>query len=101
MELAVDEQCVRVLALYQPEASDLRFIASALKMVTDLERVGDLAVDMTECVGPFAGRPPLPAEGAIGRLAEEALRMLRDGLDAFVEGDAVKAEQIMAADARF
>jgi phosphate transport system protein len=101
MELAVDEQCVRVLALYQPEASDLRFIASAIKMVTDLERIGDLAVDMTECVGPFVGRPPLPGEAAIPGLAEEAQRMLRDVLDAFVEDDAVKAEQIIAADARF
>ena len=60
MELAIDEQCIRVLALYQPEGSDLRFIASAIKMVTDLERIGHLAVDMIEDLGPFVGRPLCP-----------------------------------------
>ena len=48
MELAIDERCIRMLALRQPAASDLRFVAAALKMVTDLERIGDLAVNMAE-----------------------------------------------------
>lgn len=100
MELAVDEQCIRVLALYQPEASDLRFVASALKMVTDLERIGDLAVNMAECVNVLAGQAALPTEAAIPGLAEKAGTMLTDVLDAFVENDAAKAEQIIAADAK-
>jgi len=50
MELAIDERCIRMLALRQPEASDLRFVAAALKMVTDLERIGDLAVNMAQRV---------------------------------------------------
>jgi phosphate transport system protein len=100
MELAVDDQCIRVLALYQPEASDLRFIASAIKMVTDLERIGDLAVDMTESIRPWVEQSPLPAAAAIPALAEEAQKMLRDVLDAFINRDAVEAEGIIAADAR-
>ncbi len=99
MELAVDEQCIRILALYQPEASDLRFVASALKMVTDLERIGDLAVNMAECALMLIDQPALPAEAAIPGLAEQAQSMLRDVLDAFVKGDPVKARQIIAADA--
>src|SRR5512138_2627557 len=59
MESAVDERCIRMLALRQPAASDLRFVAAALKMVTDLERIGDLAVNMAERVATLAGRPPL------------------------------------------
>lgn len=101
MELAVDDQCIRVLALYQPEASDLRFVASAIKMVTDLERIGDLAIDMTECVRSDVEQSSVSAEAAIPALAEEAQRMLRDVLDAFIKRDAAKAEQIIAADANF
>jgi phosphate transport system protein len=102
MELAVDEQCIRVLALYQPEASDLRFVASAIKMVTDLERIGDLAVDMTECVRSGAEQSAVAAEAAmIPALAEQAQKMLRDVLDAFVRRDAIKAERIIADRAQF
>jgi phosphate transport system protein len=101
LELAVDEQCIRVLALYQPEASDLRFVASAIKMVTDLERIGDLAVDMAECVGPFVGRSPLPIEASVPGLADEAQRLLREVLDAFVERDAAKAERVIGANTQF
>src|SRR6185436_3217313 len=61
LELAIDEQCIRILALHQPAASDLRFIAAALKIVTDLERIGDLAVNMAERVGPLCEEPPLRA----------------------------------------
>jgi len=100
IELAVDEQCIRVLALYQPEASDLRFVASALKMVTDLERVGDLAANMAECVPLLGDQPPLAAEAAIPGLAREAQAMLLEVLDAFVNGDALKAQQVITADAR-
>ncbi|HVV48238.1 MAG TPA: phosphate signaling complex protein PhoU [Polyangia bacterium] len=96
MELAVDEQCIRVLALYQPEASDLRFVASTLKMVTDLERIGDLAVNMAEGVRLLAGQPPLPAASAIPGLAERAQELLREVLDAFVANDAAEAAEILA-----
>ena len=98
MELAIDEQCVRVLALQQPEASDLRFVAAALKMVTDLERIGDLAVNMAERLPALSDGPPLPAMEELPGMAAAAQRMLRDVLDAFVNNDPIKAEEIRAAD---
>jgi len=99
MELAIDERCIRMLALRQPAASDLRFIAAALKMVTDLERIGDLAVNMAERVGPLCEEPPLRAVQELPGMAGAAQSMLRDVLEAFVTGDPVKAEAVMAADA--
>lgn len=98
MELAIDERCVRLLALRQPAASDLRFIAAALKMVTDLERMGDLAVNMAERVEVLADQPPLRALQELPPAAAAAQQMLRDVLEAFVAADAAKAEAVMAAD---
>jgi phosphate transport system protein len=99
MELAIDERCIRMLALRQPAASDLRFIAAALKMVTDLERIGDLAVNMAERVAALSEEPPLRAVVELPGMAAAAQKMLRDVLEAFVAGDAVKAEAVMSADA--
>ena len=60
MEVAIDEQCIRILALHQPAASDLRFVAAALKIVTDLERIGDLAVEHGRAREVLAGQVALP-----------------------------------------
>ena len=98
LELAIDEQCVRILALQQPEASDLRFVAAALKMVTDLERIGDLAVNMAERVPVLSEGPPLRVMEDLPGMAAAAQRMLRDVLDAFVNNDSDKAAKIRAAD---
>ena len=98
MELAIDEQCIRMLALRQPAASDLRFIAAALKMVTDLERIGDLAVNMAERVEALTAGPPLGAAAALPALAGTTRQMLGDVLDAFVSGDSAKAEAVMKTD---
>jgi len=98
IELAIDEQCIRVLALQQPAASDLRFIAAALKMVTDLERMGDLAVNMAERVPALCEEPALRAAEELPEMAAAAQKMLRDVLEAFVLGDPGKAEAVMAAD---
>jgi phosphate transport system protein len=100
MELAIDEQCIRMLALHQPAASDLRFVAAALKMVTDLERIGDLAVNMAERARALAAEPRLRAVDDLPGMARAARDMLRDVLDAFVTGDAPEAEAVIAADAR-
>jgi len=99
MELAIDEQCIRMLALRQPAASDLRFVAAALKMVTDLERIGDLAVKMAEEVPHLGEAPPLRALSELPAMAAAAQGMLRDALEAFVTSDTAKAEAVMAADA--
>jgi phosphate transport system protein len=98
LELAIDELCIRTLALRQPAASDLRFVAASLKMVTDLERIGDLAVNMAERAMALAEEPPLPVLVDLPRMAAAAQKMLRDALDAFVTDDAAKAESVLKAD---
>lgn len=99
MELAIDERCIRMLALRQPAASDLRFIAAALKMVTDLERIGDLAVNMAERVPALSEAPPLRAVEELPAMAASAQRMLHDVLEAFVASDPLTAEAVISADA--
>ena len=98
LELAIDELCIRTLALRQPAASDLRFVASCLKMVTDLERIGDLAVNMAERSIALVEEPHLPVVVDLPRMAAAAQKMLHDALDAFVTHDAAKAETVLEAD---
>jgi phosphate transport system protein len=98
MEVAVDQACRRVLALRQPAASDLRFITTALKIVTDLERMGDLAVNIAERGVDLAQAPALGPQHDLARLAELSEAQLKKALDAFVTGDAPEAEEVMAGD---
>jgi phosphate transport system protein len=98
LELDIDQLCLRILALRQPVASDLRFITTTMKLVTDLERVGDLGVNICERVVELVAEPPLPAKTSVTRIAEAALAMLHDSLDAFVEGDSVKAAEVIERD---
>jgi phosphate transport system protein len=100
MEIAIDEQCIRMLALRQPAASDLRFIASTLKIVTDLERVGDLAVNMGERALALIEEPAMRVVIDLPEMAAAAQRMLSDALDAFVTGNVAKAESVLDADDR-
>jgi phosphate transport system protein len=98
LELEIDELCLRILARRQPVASDLRFIATTLKHVTDLERIGDLGVNICERVVELGDEPALAANASILRIADAAQGMLHDALDAFVAADAVKAQQVMERD---
>ena len=98
LEIEIDELCLQVLARRQPVASDLRFITATLKLVTDLERIGDLCVNMCERVAELAEDPTYPTQGPIPRIGEAAQAMLHDALDAFVAGDATKAEQVIDRD---
>ncbi len=98
LELAIDEQCIRMLALRQPAAGDLRFLASALKIVTDLERIGDLAVNMAQRTLSLASLPPLRVGIDIPRMAAKAQQMLSDALDAFVSRDVAKAQTVIEGD---
>jgi len=98
MEVAIDQSCRRVLALRQPAASDLRFITTALKIVTDLERMGDLAVNIAERALDLAQAPTLGPLHDLGRLAQLSEAQLKLALDAFVTGDAVQAEAVMRGD---
>jgi len=98
LELDIDELALQILARRQPVASDLRFITTTLKLVTDLERIGDLGVNICERVAELgADRAPNPHD-PIPRLADVAVGMVRDALDAFVAGDAFKAEQVVDRD---
>ena len=98
MELDIDERCLRLLALQQPMARDLRFITAALKINNDLERVGDHAVNIAGSVMRLAGQPLLKPLVDIPRMAELANGMLRESLDAFVRQDAVSARRLCRAD---
>ncbi len=98
MELEIDEACRRILALRQPAASDLRFITTALKIVTDLERMGDLAVNVAERALDLSQAPPLRPLHDLTTLADLAEAALQKSLDAFVEKDAARAEEVMRGD---
>jgi phosphate transport system protein len=98
LELDVDELALKVLARRQPVASDLRFITTTFKLVTDLERIGDLVVNMCERVVELADHPKLELAGSVDRIAEAANSMLQDALDAFVHRDPVKAQQVLGRD---
>jgi len=97
-EIDVDHLALNLLALRQPAASDLRFITTALKMVTDLERIGDLAVNIAERSIELSQEPPLKPYIDIPRMAEAVSAMLRQALDAFVNRDAEAARVVLAAD---
>ena len=99
LEVEIDEACRRLLSLRTPAASDLRFITTALKIVVDLERVGDLAVNIAERVDALNQAPPLRPVVDLARLAELGQAQLRKSLDAFVDQDAKKAEEVLAGDA--
>ena len=98
LEIEIDDACRRVLALRQPAASDLRFITTALKIVTDLERMGDLAVNIAERAVDLAQAPPLRPFHDLTTLADLSEAQLKKALDAFVEADVQKAEEVIASD---
>lgn len=97
-EMEADELCLLILAKRQPMASDLRFITLALKMVTDLERIGDLAVNICERAVQLSSEPPLRNHDDIQRTADLVQSMVRDAIDAFVQGDSEKAQAVIARD---
>lgn len=97
-EIAIDELCRRILALRQPAASDLRLITTALKIVTDLERIGDLAVNIAGRSLDLNQAPPLTSAPELIRLADAAQSQLKHALDAFVHADAAAAEAVMQGD---
>ncbi len=98
MEVDVDGACRRILALRQPAASDLRFLTTALKIVTDLERMGDLAVNIAERAIELSQAPSLVPLHDLSRLADLSQEQLKRALDAFVTRDAEKAEAVLRGD---
>lgn len=98
MEVEIDGMCRRILALRQPAASDLRFITTALKIVTDMERMGDLAVNVAERALDLCSAPPLCPLHDIQKIADLSEAQLKKALDSFVTGDVAKAEEVMRDD---
>jgi phosphate transport system protein len=97
-DVEVDERCVELLALHQPAAADLRFITTAMKIVTDLERIGDQAVNIAQRVLELNQQPRLKPYIDLPRMAESAQRMVKESLDAFVARDAELARRVCAED---
>ena len=100
LHIEIDSRCFTLLALYQPMAADLRAIVAAVKINTDLERVGDLAVNIAEAAQRYIERPPVKKLIDIPRMAGIAQGMLRDALDAFVKRDTRLAHQVLNEDDR-
>jgi phosphate transport system protein len=86
LDVGIDEECVRLIALRQPLARDLRLITTAMKITTDLERMGDMAVNIAERAIELNDEPQLKPFVNIPKMAELAQSMVRDALDAFVTG---------------
>ena len=100
LHIEIDDRCFRLLALHQPMATDLRAIVAAVKINTDLERVGDLAVNIAEAARRYVSHPPVKQLIDIPEMGEIAQGMLRDALDAYVRRDTGLAQQVLNEDDR-
>ena len=98
LHIEIDSRCFKLLALHQPMAVDLRSIVSAVKINTDLERVGDLAINIAEAVRRYLRHPPVKELIDIPRMADIAQAMLRDALDAYVRRDVDLAHRVLNED---
>ena len=98
LEVQIDEECIRLLALRQPTARDLRFITTGMKIITDLERMGDLAVDICERAIELNEESQLKPYIDIPRMADWAQKMLNESLDAFVNQDTKLARKVCQDD---
>ncbi len=98
MEVEVEEECLKILALYQPVAADLRFVVAALKINNDLERMGDLAKNIAKRVAQLADEGPIDLPPEIRTMATLAQEMVRQSLEAVVNGDPALARQVREED---
>jgi phosphate transport system protein len=100
LHVEIDNRCFKLLALHQPMATDLRAIVAAVKINTDLERVGDLAVNIAEAAKRYATHPPVKKLIDIPQMGDIAQEMLHDALDAFVRRDTTLAQRVLNEDDR-
>jgi phosphate transport system protein len=98
LQIEIDDRCLKLLALQQPMATDLRLITAAMKINSDLERIGDQAVNIAENVIRILPHPPLKPIFELPRMADSAEKMTRDSLDAFVRRDATLARAVLKKD---
>ena len=97
-ERDIEALCLRMLLMQQPVARDLRLVSSALKMITDMERFGDLAADIAEVVTMLEAESAFEPPEHISAMAEEARRMVHRAIDAYVQRDVKLAEKVIAQD---
>jgi phosphate transport system protein len=98
LEIEIDDICHKLLALKQPMATDLRFITSAMRIDTELERIGDLAINITEGVARLIKQPQLKPYIDIPRLADLVQKMVQDSLDSFIKLDVKLARSVLTRD---
>jgi len=98
LDIEIDEDCLRLLALHQPTAGDLRFITTAMKITTDLERMADQAVNICQRAIELNEEPQLKPYIDIPIMSQLSQKMMRDALDAFVRRDAALAREVIPAD---
>ena len=97
-EVEIEEDCLKILALHQPVAVDLRFIVAVLKINNDLERIGDLAVNIARKAATLASQPPLDVPFDLANMSERTQAMLRDSLDSLVNLDSALAMKVCSRD---
>jgi phosphate transport system protein len=98
LHIDIDDLCLKLLALHSPMAADLRAVMAAIKINSDLERVGDMAVNIAEAGRRYASHPPVKKLIDIPRMATTAQSMLRDALDSYVRGDMELAQRVLDED---
>jgi len=98
LELIIDDKCLDLIALHQPMAGDLRFITTAIKLNVELERIGDLAVDVAQRALVIADKPLLKPLVDIPRLGEIAKRMTGSAIESFITGDTELAKRVVLSD---
>lgn len=98
VEIEIDEMCVDLIARFQPQARDLRTIVMILKMNNDLERIADMAENISESALFLIERPMVKPLIDLPRMAEETIRMLKDGIDSFIKNDAKLAREVCERD---
>lgn len=97
-EVSIEEECLKILALHQPVAADLRRVATLLKVNSDLERIADLACNIAERAQCMHLHPYFPIPDRLPGMAQQASQMVRMALDSFVEADALLAKQVIQMD---
>lgn len=98
LDVVIEEECLKILALYHPVANDLRRVTAVLKITGELERVGDLAVNIAERSASMAEFPNFPLPARLSEMAREALAMLHSSIDSYVELNSGKARDVCARD---
>lgn len=100
LDVQIENDCLKILALHQPVANDLRRICSVLKIIGELERVADLGVHIAERACALMNRPDVSVPERLKEMANQAIEMLRRAIDAYVELDSQLARQVIAEDAQ-